>query len=227
MLSMIHLIALISPTIALPNSLFHVSIDEGPAPLPADGPPLAAAAIRDKSYLPAQIGSIVGAYFLSVFIIGTALLFVGRRLRRAAEASPRTLAMEMVKPLRAASNAFDPSPVSPSVKDPYGPSPVSTTDMKSAWPSPEVARKSNNSWGRPATAHKQQASIQSSVVTFDENVIEDDKAKAEREMERLYAAVMEQDEQKARSLNASAAIFTTSAFRYYVAAPHEYHIPTG
>lgn len=201
MISVLYLIALISPAIALPNNIFHVSIDDGPAPSPADGPPLAASAIRDRSYLPAQIGSIVGAYFLCVLIIGTAILFVGRRLRRAAEASPRTLAMEMVKPFRTANNAFDPSPISPSQADPYGPSPVSTTDMKSAWPSPEVARHSNNPWGKPTTAHKQQPSIQSSVITFDESVIEDDKAKAEREMERLYAAVMEHDEQKSRPLS--------------------------
>ena len=109
--------------------------------------------------------------------------------------------MEMVKPFRTANNAYDPSPISPSNVDPYGPSPVSTTDMKSAWPSPEVARHSNNPWGKPTTAHKQQPSIQSSVITFDESVIEDDKAKAEREMERLYAAVMEHDEQKSRSFS--------------------------
>ncbi|KAI4121935.1 MAG: hypothetical protein LQ347_006692, partial [Umbilicaria vellea] len=201
MISIVYFIALVSTALALPNNIFHVSIDHDPAPSPADGPPLAASAIRDTSYLPAQIGSIIGAYFLCVLIIGTALLFVGRRLRRAAEASPRTLAMEMVKPFRTANNAYDPSPISPSNVDPYGPSPVSTTDMKSAWPSPEVARHSNNPWGKPTTAHKQQPSIQSSVITFDENVIEDDKAKAEREMQRLYAAVMEHDEQKSRSLS--------------------------
>ena len=201
MSSIIHLVALVSPAIALPNNIFHVSIDNGPAPPPADGPPLAASAIRDKSYLPAQVGSIIGAYFLCVLIIGTALLLVGRRLRRAVQASPRTLAMEMVKPLKAAANAFDPSPISPARTDPYGPSPVSTTDMRSAWPSPELLRNPNNLWGKPANPHKQQPSIQSSVVTFDETVVEDHKAKAETEMERLYAAVMEHDEQKARSVS--------------------------
>ena len=186
---------LFTRALALPNSIWHVSIDEGPAPSPEDGPPLAASAIRDKSFLPAQIGGIIGAYVVFVLVIGIAILFVGRRFRRAAQASPRTLAMEMLKPIRTdASKAFDPSPISPSTNA-YGPSPVSTVNTRNAWPSPEKSR-SSQVW---STGHKQQPSVQSSVVTFDENVIEDDKARNQREMERLYEAVMEQDEQKSSS----------------------------
>ena len=181
--------------LAFPNSIWHVSIDEGPAPAPEDGPPLAASAIRDKSFLPVQIGGIVGAYVVFVVVIGIAILLVGRRFRRAAQISPRTLAMEMLKPIRTdASKAFDPSPISPSTNA-YGPSPVSTTNTRNAWPSPEKSR-SSHVW---SAGHKQQSSIQSSVVTFDEAVVEDDKARNQREMERLYEAVMEQDEQKSNS----------------------------
>ena len=185
---------------AFPSNIWHVSIDNGPAPAPADGPPLSASASRDRTYLPVQIGSIIGAYLLFVLIAGFALLLVGRRLRRAAQASPRTLAMEMMKPVRTdgATNAYDPSPISPSSNNnPYGPSPVSTLDMKSSWPSPDKSRGSV--WKSSLKGHKQQASIQSSVVTFDESVIEEDKAKNQIEMERLYKSVMEHDEHKSSS----------------------------
>ncbi|KAL8693262.1 MAG: hypothetical protein Q9218_001863 [Villophora microphyllina] len=182
---------------ALPKDIWHISIFEGPAPSRENGPPLSANSLRNPSYLPAQIGAIVAAYILSVLVISSGLLFVGRRLRRAAQASPRTLAMEMVKPVRPdVSKAFDPSPISPSpaTKNPYGPSPSSTIDMKNNWPSPE---KSCNSVRWPSVkGHGYQPSIQSSVVTFDESVIEEDKARNQSEMERLYAAVMEHDELK-------------------------------
>ncbi|KAL8703084.1 MAG: hypothetical protein Q9201_003721 [Fulgogasparrea decipioides] len=191
------LISYVSLATALPKNVWHVSIFEGPAPSRENGPPLSANSLRDPAYLPAQIGAIFAAYILSLLIIGSGLLFVGRRLRRAAQASPRTLAMEMVKPARTdVSHAFDPSPVSPSsaIKNPYGPSPSSTLDMRNNWPSPE---KSCNSVRWPSVkGHGYQPSIQSSVVTFDESVIEEDKAKNQNEMERLYAAVMEHEELK-------------------------------
>ena len=191
----------LSTAAALPSSIWHVSIDEGPAPSPEDGPPASANAIRDRRYLPAQIASIVGAYVLFVLCIGTAVLLVGRRLRRGAQASPRTLAMEMMKPVKSdIPNAFDPSPISPGSKLPYGKSPSSTVDTREMWPSPQ---KSDLGYSfQNNKGHNKQTSIQSSLVTFDESVIEDDKAKNQEEMERLYAAVMEHDELKSStSLN--------------------------
>ena len=189
------------------KDIWHVSIWEAPAPPPGKGAPIQASALRNKSYLPAQIASIIGAYVFSVIVIGTAILFVGRRLRRAAQASPGTLAMEMMKPVKqGVSKAFDPSPISPSKSNPYGPSPQSTVDLRNNWPSPNPNKSPNKSarssggWGSLAKGHKKQPSVQSSVVTFDESVIEDDKERNQKEMERLYAAVMEHDEKKSTSL---------------------------
>ncbi|KAL8936087.1 MAG: hypothetical protein Q9216_005111 [Gyalolechia sp. 2 TL-2023] len=184
-------------TTALPKSVWHVSILHAPAPSREDGPPLSANSLRNPAYLPAQIGGIFAAYVLSLVVIGTGLLFVGRRLRRAAQSSPQTLAMEMLKPVRPeVPKAFDPSPITPSsaMKNPYGPSPNSTLDMKSNWPSPDKSRTSMR-WPS-VKGHAQRPSLQSSIVTFDESVIEEDKSKNQHEMERLYAAVMEHDELK-------------------------------
>ncbi|MDI1491936.1 MAG: hypothetical protein OHK93_003147 [Ramalina farinacea] len=175
--------------------IWHVSIFEGPAPPPGKGAPIQASALRNTQYLPAQIASIVAAYVLSVVIIGAALLFVGRRLRRKTLSSPASLSMEMMKPKKSnVPAAFDPSPIS------YGCSPASAVDQKNMWPSPVKGTRSSDGWGSIRKGHRKQPSeSQASVVTFDENVIEDDRAKNEREMERLYAAVMEDDERRSAS----------------------------
>ena len=189
-------------TEASPKDIWHVSIWEAPAPPPGKGPPISASAIRDPSYLPAQISSIVGAYVFSLLVIGSAILFVGRRLRRAAQASPQSLAMEMMKPIKTdIPKAFDPSPISPAKSATlYGHTPESNVDMRINWPSPNNKNARNSGWGSIHKGHKKQApSIQSSVVTFDESVIEDDRERNEREMERLYAAVMDHDEKKSAS----------------------------
>ena len=187
------LFVLFTQAAAIPKNIWHVSILEAPAP-PADVDTASPHALRDKKYLPAEIAGIFAAYIFCVACLGIALLFVGRRLRRAAQASPKTLAMEMMKPIRGDdSKAFDPSPISPLSQYPYGKSPSSTVDTREMWPSPQ---KSSIGYGFDKKGHNKQTSMQSSVVTFDESVIEDDKDKNQREMERLYAAVMEHDEQK-------------------------------
>jgi len=193
-------------TTATAKDIWHVSIWEAPAPPPGKGPPISASALRDFRYLPAQIASIVGAYVLSVIIIGTAILLVGRRLRRAAQESPRSLAMEMMKPKPVntintkISKAFDPSPISPAEsQDIYGQTPESNIDMKCNWPSPSKSTRTSG-WGSIGKGHKAQApSVQSSVITFDESVIEDDKQRNQKEMERLYAAVSDHDEKTSMS----------------------------
>ena len=181
---------------ATAKNIWHVSIFNGPALPPGKGAPIQASALRDPSYLPKQIVGIVAAYISSVVIIGAALLIVGRRLRRAAQASPKTLSMEMMQPTKASSpKAFDPSPIS------HGVTPSSATDMKNMWPSPVKGMRGSGGWGSIKKGHKKNQASESvaSVVTFDESVIEDDKAKNEREMERLYAAVMEDDERRSKS----------------------------
>lgn len=182
-----------------PSDIWYVSINEAPAPPPGEGPPLQASALRNLAWLPAQIGAIVAAYVLSVLVIGSALLFVGRRLRRSAQQSQKTLAMEMMRPLKKLQQnipqAFDPSPITPMT----GPSPHSAIGMKKGWPSPITSRsrRGSDGWGSVNKGHtRNQPSVQSSVVTFDESVIESDMERNQREMERLYAAVMDHEEKR-------------------------------
>lgn len=163
--------------------LWSVSIDEGPAPAPEDGPPFSAHASRDRALLPAQICGVVGAYLGSILIIGILLLTVGRRLRREAQSSQGTLAMEMVKPTN---TAFSPSIHSPASETRSWYSPRKMKSFKKRPGATDSLRS-----GRSPTSPSGE-----SVISFDPSVVEADKAARQREMEALYAAVMAHDDRK-------------------------------
>jgi hypothetical protein len=160
-----------SLTLAVPTSIWHISIDEGPAPPPDKGPPLSAHATRDPAILKYQIVGIVAAYLLCL-CIATVVITYGRRLRRKNQTSDQSLSMEMVKPsakVNQAALGTGPSPVSPRRED-YKP------------------------WVSSAQGHQYKES-QVTVSTVDEKVVEAHKARDMDELERLYAAVMVHDEQ--------------------------------
>ncbi|KMP05152.1 hypothetical protein CIRG_04833 [Coccidioides immitis RMSCC 2394] len=181
------------PTAGRPNSLWHFEIANDPAPPPEEGPPLSASAVRDLSLLWREIVAIVGAYVLIVSVFLGCLLTVGRRLRRGAQQSNRTLEMEMLKPLSAPVNAIS-LQIPQSPKNNW-PSPMSGTESE-CWPSPQKTknRSFNMPWSRGESPVSPRAE---SVSTVDENIVRADRMKAQAEMERLYAAVMEHDAQRA------------------------------
>jgi hypothetical protein len=165
---------------AVPSSVWHVSIFTGPAPPSNEGPPLSASAVRDKSKLKFEVIAIGLSYIVCASVLLILISTVGKRLRRNAQTSNRSLDMEMVKPsVHQAALGVDPSPVSPTR---YWPSPVES----------EV-----KPWTSPTGTHYYHQS-QTSVSTFDEKVIENDKVRNQNEMERLYAAVMAHDAQRAQ-----------------------------
>ncbi|KAJ5654524.1 hypothetical protein N7490_001527 [Penicillium lividum] len=139
----------------------------------------------DKPLLAIQIGSIVASYVIFVALLLALVLFVGRRLRRTVQSSQYALQMEMLKPIRPP-ESIDPSPVTPITQN--LPSPTRSNPF--------------NSWGSfPKPARRSQPSVNGSMVTVDESVVASDRQRAEDEMERLYAAVMEHDAQKAAGVN--------------------------
>ena len=163
---------------ALPDSPFRISILLDPAPPPDKGPPLSAAALRDRSKLKFEIIGIILSYIIFASGLLILLFTVGRRLRRGTQSSNTSLDVEMVKPsVNQAALGVDPSP-------------VSTTKH---WQSP--VDSDVKPWTSPTGNHYYHQS-QTSVSTFDEKVIENDKARNQNEMERLYAAVMAHDVQK-------------------------------
>ncbi|ORX95103.1 hypothetical protein BCR34DRAFT_579509 [Clohesyomyces aquaticus] len=127
--------------------------------------------------LPAQICGIVGGYVLTVLIWGVLLLVVGRRMRRKTENSPKTLELELVT-----NRSFIRTPLSP------------------------ASAKSTTSWSK--RIFKKNPSINESVIgsptspaihspaSFDHKVVEANRERAQLEMERLYAAVLDHDKKK-------------------------------
>jgi len=172
------------------SDLWAVSIDEGPAPSPEDGPPFSAHATRNRALLLYEVIGIVGSYVAVVFVFGTLLLTVGRNLRRRAQ-DMAIRPTEMVKPM---GRNFDPSPISP------------LSSSGRSWYSPRKLRGKKSAANSIRSAVSDTASPgMESLVSFDPHVIEADRLKRQKEMERLYAAVMAQDERKSQ-----AAMVTTS-----------------
>ncbi|KAK2736848.1 hypothetical protein FQN57_000528 [Myotisia sp. PD_48] len=189
---------LYQPAVTQAASIWHISIWNAPAPAPEDGPPLSASATRDSSLLWREIVAIVAAYVVIVSIFLGCLLSLGRRLRRGAQQSNQTLEMELVKPSR----PLEISPESEYANEDW-PSPMSPVEY-TTWPSPQKAKGRSfslpfSNGSKSQLAPPSAISRAESVSTIDESVVQADRAKAKEEMERLYAAVLEHDAQKAAS----------------------------
>ncbi|PKY04354.1 hypothetical protein P168DRAFT_290433 [Aspergillus campestris IBT 28561] len=141
---------------------------------------LSTAVPLDESLLAIQIGGIVGAYVIFVAILLSLLLLVGRRLRRAVQASNYSLHVEMMKPAKPPVS-LDPSPVTP---------------LSATLPSPNRTHSFNQSWSSLGKAPHSHMAGNGSAATIDESVLASDRRRAQEEMEMLYAAVMEHDARK-------------------------------
>jgi hypothetical protein len=176
---------------ALANVLYDIpknnplNIDWDPAPSPEDGPPLSAGALRDKALLPAEIGGILGAYVFAVLIVGITLLLLGRKLRRASQRAAKALDIEMVDP-KAIKN-IDTAARSP------GANPASPRNF--SWPSPE--KDTRNPYIFPSPSNGKSPTTPPGTDPYvDARVVEADQEMMQRDLEDLYAHVMEQEEAK-------------------------------
>lgn len=167
-----------------------LNINWDPAPSPEDGPPLSAGALRDKAFLPAEIGGIVGAYAFVVATLLIALFFVGRRLRKATELAAAQNDVEMLGG-HMISAAYFPSPISPTS--------AATAFRSAAWP---TAEKIQNPYVFPSQYSQNCSPVSPGTnAGVDSRIIEADREILNRGLEDLYAHVMEQEEAKAAGLN--------------------------
>lgn len=147
-----------------------------PAPSPEDGPPASFNATRDKQRLPYEICGVVGGYVFTVLIWGVLLLTVGRKMRRKALEPPPALAFaQELKPIK-----------------PVMETPISPSSMRSAtsW-----VRKFKRG-GESLSGSTPVSPIVQSPMSFDQKVLDADRQRAQDDMERLYAAVMDHDAKK-------------------------------
>ncbi|TVY55079.1 hypothetical protein LCER1_G004669 [Lachnellula cervina] len=170
---------------------YPLNIEWGPAPSPENGPPLSAGASRDKSLLPAQIGAIVGSYLFCVCVVGCALILIGRRLRREVLYSPKALDIEMIQPHHQA-YAIDITPVSPGAKTPNG-------TRNFSWPSPE--KTDRNPYVFPSTNRSPTTPPGIGDPFVDTKIVDADRDMLQRDLEDIYAHVMEHEEAKAAGVD--------------------------
>ncbi|KAF1930141.1 uncharacterized protein M421DRAFT_24123, partial [Didymella exigua CBS 183.55] len=156
-----------------------------PAPSPDDGPPASFYAERNEQRLPYEICGLVGGYVFTVLIWGILLLTIGRRMRRRALEPPPALELEQeLKPMKP---PMELKPMKPPMETPISPS----------------SMRSPTSWMRKFKKDPESLSgstpvspVVQSPTSFDQKVLDADRVRAQDDMERLYAAVMDHDAKK-------------------------------
>lgn len=143
---------------------------------------MSAHASRNLALLPGQVCGMLGAYLATAFVLGTLLLTVGRRMRRAALSAHLSISTEMVKPMI---TQFDNSPTSPR--------------SQSSWYRPRRLKKKRSIPGSTRTASNPSSPAVQSIASFDPNVIEADRVTRQNELEQLYAAALAQEAAKSRT----------------------------
>lgn len=131
----------------------------------------------DKNIFPAQVCGVVGAYVLTVLIWGVLLLTVGRKMRLKREKAPRALELELVTAKA-------------------GQTPVSPHSTRSASSWFRRGLRSSSKTNLDSAIGNPESPVVHSPGSFDQKVIEADRERAQADMERLYAAVMEHDRKK-------------------------------
>jgi hypothetical protein len=169
----------------LPSLLSRTPED---ASSPEDGPPISVNALRDTTYLPAQIGGIVGAYAVSLVFVAIALLALGKKRREQLNAGNDEIDFE-------------------EPKLPGKPQLVVTTQPVDTVPNFSYPSPRNPTFGfdgldkPPSFVHHSPASSVSGpgINPFvDQNVVYADRAMAQNQLEDMYKHVMEHEQAKQR-----------------------------
>ncbi|ETS74418.1 hypothetical protein PFICI_14284 [Pestalotiopsis fici W106-1] len=157
-------------------------------PASEDGLPLSTRSFIDNTYLPAQIGGIVGAYAFSLIVVAATLLLLAKKRREHLRAADEDL--EEIKYDFALPNGLPADPPQPLVFTPTTP------------------RSPIRNFSYPANAEHQEPSpyvfpspVSSTVALgvnplVDQNVVAADREMAQQQLEEMYKYVMEQDEAK-------------------------------
>lgn len=184
-----------------------LNIDWDPAPAPEDGPPASANALRDKSYLPAQIGAIVGAYAFSLVIVALTLLCLAKKRREHLKAANDEIDFEIdYDPdskdtsqegfnLAIAPNAFSSYEHIQRLQLHQAPAVVPNF----SYPSPTKAEFTDpglDIYPSPISP----SSAPGTDPHVDQSVVAADKAMAQSQLEEMYKYVMEHEEAKQKGI---------------------------
>lgn len=191
-----------------------LNINWDPAPPPEDGPPASAGALRDKSYLPAQIGAIVGAYAFSLVLVAITLLCLAKKRREHLKAANDEIdfGTEYIPDSKDASEErFDPTIVANAFSSydhiqrlqiPVNQSaPIATTGYVQNFSYPSPTRTEFNEPG-PYIHPSPISTTSAPGVDFhvDQNVVAADRAMAQQQLEEMYKYAFEHEEAKKKGI---------------------------
>ncbi|KAK7942784.1 uncharacterized protein PG986_011897 [Apiospora aurea] len=153
-----------------------------------DGPSLSSGALTDPSYLPAQIGGIVGAYALSLVIVAALLLLLSKKRRQHLAAADEEEELDLPFPF-----AVDGAVLDPNTGFPYPLQSPKSPIRNFSRPTPE--EKEPTPYIFPSS---QPTSVTLGINPLvDQRVVKADHEMAQQQLEEMYKYVMEQEEAKA------------------------------
>lgn len=167
-----------------------LNIDWDPAPAPEDGPPLSANALRDKSYLPAQVGAIVGAYAFSLVVVAITLLSLAKRRREHLKAGSDEIDFETK-----GKDVDHDLIIDPSALNTFGPDTVPNF----SYPSPTKTEFDDHSryiFPSPLAS----TSAPGVHPQVDQSIVAADKAMAQQQLEEMYKYVLEHEDAKQKGI---------------------------
>ncbi|KND90576.1 hypothetical protein TOPH_04808 [Tolypocladium ophioglossoides CBS 100239] len=169
-----------------------LNIDWGPAPDPQDGPSFSAGALRNKAYLPAEIGGIVAAYGVSLVLVAITLLSLAKKRRERLQAGNDELVFGAAADLY--SQEYLPEDIS-SVPG----SPKSAVVPNFPYPPPiQTDFSAPGPYIHPSpTSTTKSPGVDPSV---DQKVVQADREMAQQQLEEMYKHVMEHEDAKQRGV---------------------------
>lgn len=169
-----------------------LDIDWGPAPDPEDGPSFSAGALRNKAYLPAEIGGIVAAYGVSLVLVAITLLSLARKRREHLQAGNEELVFGTAADLYG-QEFFPPETGSAS----GSPKPAIVPNF--SYPSPI-----QTNFGAPGPyiypSPTSTVNVPGVDPLVDQNVVQADREMAQQQLEEMYKHVMEHEDAKQRGV---------------------------
>lgn len=167
-----------------------------PTPAPDDGPAFSAHALRNKKYLPIEIGGIVGAYAVALIFVAIGLLSLSKTRRN-------HLLLDEEDEADAYAAAFEQicSPRFPTDADPF---PLAGKFAEGQVPNFSYKSPTRSEFNGTPYIHPPVSPAHTSVpgVDFqvDQNVVAADREMAQNQLEDMYKHVMEHEEAKEKGV---------------------------
>lgn len=177
---------------SIPGDLYKNYFD--PAPAPEDGPQFSKNALRNKKYLPAEIGGIVGGYAVSLVFVALTLLALSKKRREHLQAEDDDADTEASLKVP----DFGASPEFPAEAFPAAGKPAAGQVPNFSYKSPTRSEFGPTPYVEPAAPAF--VTLPGLDPHVDQTVVAADREMAQEQLEEMYKYVMEHDDAKQRGV---------------------------